>query len=306
MLAALAYQAAEQQADLEQQPHRHREHGLGEDVRRGQDHADHETADDHVRADLLQVLDVDHSDPDQQHRGHRDLEGDAEGEEQSQDEVQVAVDVRHHRHALGRHAGEEVEDHREHQEVGEGHPGVEQDDAGHQQRQRHAFLVLVQAGRDEAPDLREDHRHGEEQRHHHGQLERREERRGDVGGDHAGAFRKEAAQRLGDQGVDLLREVEQAGEDQEDRRHAAQQARTQFGQVRDQGHFLVVLGLLGFIGAHGLRGVSDGGEGGVEAATAGGAAASAGGTAGVLVGGGVGTLGAGLSAAGGGVSCGGF
>ncbi|MCY1424273.1 hypothetical protein D9M71_400100 [compost metagenome] len=143
-----------------------------------------------------------------------------------------------------------MEDQREHQEVGEGHAGVEQHDARHQQRQGDAFLVLVQAGGDEAPDLVQDHRHGEEQRHHHGQLERGEEGRGHVGGDHGRAFRQVLAQGRRDQGVDLLREVEQAGEDQEDRRYAAQQACTQFGEVRDQGHFLVLFRLLV---AHGMR-----------------------------------------------------
>jgi hypothetical protein len=58
------------------------------------------------------------------------------------------------------------------------------------------------------------------------------------------------AQRRRDQGVDLLGEGEQPGEDQEDGGDAAQQAGAQLGQVRNQRHRLVVFRIL----AHGARG----------------------------------------------------
>ncbi|MCY1435575.1 hypothetical protein D9M71_516740 [compost metagenome] len=110
--------------------------------------------------------------------------------------------------------------------------------------------MAVQPGRDEAPYLLEDERDRQEQRDDHGQLERGEERRGHVGGDHRRIGRQVLAQRRGDQGVDLLGEGEQPGKDQENDGNAAQQTGAQFGQVRNQRHWLVVFRIL----AHGARG----------------------------------------------------
>ena len=103
----------------------------------------------------------------------------------------------------------------------------------------------------------QDHRDRNKQRNHHGQLERGEERRSHVSGDHRGTHGQIFTQWCGNQGVDLLREGEQPGEDQENCRDAAQQTGTQFSQVRNQRHWLVVFGLLvsGDV-AHALKGLA--------------------------------------------------
>src|SRR5690606_25507827 len=156
--------AAEQYAYLIEQPHGPGKQRLGNDIRRGQYHADDEAADDDVGADFPQLGHSYHTRQYQQHRGHRDLEGQSERQEQRHDKVEIAVDIRHHRHAIGRGAGKEAEDQREHHEVGEGHAAIEQDDARGQQRQGDALLVLVQTRRDKTPDLVQDKGHGQEQR----------------------------------------------------------------------------------------------------------------------------------------------
>ena len=77
---------------------------------------------------------------------------------------------------------------REDDEVREGRARVEEEDAGDEQRQREAALAPVEAGRDERPDLVEDHGHREEERREQRELERRHERRDDRSRDQAGAF----------------------------------------------------------------------------------------------------------------------
>ena len=112
------------------------------------------------------------------------------------------------------------------------------------------LVMAIQPWRDKTPDLLKDERDGQEQRDDHGQLERREERRGHIGGDHRCIGRQVLAQWRGNQCVDLLGEGEQPGKDQENDGNAAQQAGAQFGQVRNQRHWLVVFRVL----AHGARG----------------------------------------------------
>ncbi|MNS23913.1 hypothetical protein D3C72_557420 [compost metagenome] len=114
--------------------------------------------------------------------------------------------------------------------------------------------MLVQAGGDETPDLVQDHRNGQEQRDHHRQLQWRQERRRHVGGNHRRAGGQVRTQRRRDEGVDLLGKGKQAGEDDENRRYAAQQSGTQLGEVRNQRHVLVVFRKI----AHGARGGSVG------------------------------------------------
>src|SRR5690606_26229522 len=127
--------------------------------------------------------------------------------------------------------------------------------------------------------------HGQEQGADQGQLEGRQKRRSDVRGDHAGAFREEGAQRLRQEGIQVVGEVEQAEEDQQPDRHDAQQARTQFGQVSNQRHVAVVV-LGGQLITHGRGAGSsvDGAPGAGSTASALGAAASAVGAAAVASG----------------------
>ena len=109
-------------------------------------------------------------------RRHRQLEAQPEGEKDHQHEVEVGVDVGHHRHAVGRHRGEEAEHHRQHQEERERAAGIEQQQCGGQQRHRQALLAPVQPGRDEGPQLVQQPRHGGDQGHEEREFQRCEER----------------------------------------------------------------------------------------------------------------------------------
>ena len=86
-------------------------------------------------------------------------------------------------HVVRRGGDEEAEHQREHQEVGERHAEIEQQDRGDQQRHREALLAPVQAGRDERPDLVEHIGHRDQQSGDERQLQRRGEGRGHRGGD---------------------------------------------------------------------------------------------------------------------------
>ena len=80
------------------QVHGNRQQRLGEHVRRGQQHADHERAQENVLAVLRQRIDADHTAQDEKHCSHRHFKGHAKGNEQHQYEVQIAVDIGHHLH----------------------------------------------------------------------------------------------------------------------------------------------------------------------------------------------------------------
>ena len=77
----------------------------------------------------------------------------------------------------------------------------------------------VQAGSHKGPGLMKNKGHGHEDAQVQGQFEGRQERRGDAGGDHAGAFRHGLHQRLGHQGVQLPGKVEQPQKHHENRGH---------------------------------------------------------------------------------------
>ena len=65
--------------------------------------------------------------------------------------------------------------------------------------------MLVEARRDERPRLPEHVRQRQQERRHQRDLERHEERAGDVGRDHRRALRQHAQQRRGERRVDVLR-----------------------------------------------------------------------------------------------------
>ena len=98
--------------DLVQHDQRQREAGLGDDVGRGQDRGDDEHADIGVAPILLQPARRDDADLGQQRQQHRQLEGDAEGEDQLHHQVEVFADLRLelHRQAAGAVGGLEAEE----------------------------------------------------------------------------------------------------------------------------------------------------------------------------------------------------
>ena len=67
-------------------------------------------ADDHVAADVLQLLDADDADPASTHHDDGHLEGDAERDEHRQHEAEVRLDVGRRRDALRREVCDELED----------------------------------------------------------------------------------------------------------------------------------------------------------------------------------------------------
>ena len=76
---------------------------------------------------------------------------DAEGQKQRHHKVQIIANVRHDRHAFRRGSGDESENNRKYQEVGECHPGEEQQGSQNHHRRGKALFVLVQPGRDKSP-----------------------------------------------------------------------------------------------------------------------------------------------------------
>ena len=151
-------------------------------------------------------------------------------------------DVRHHRHAIGRHGIEELERRRQHDEVGKGATRIEQHQRGYQQRPGQALLVLVQARAHEGPQLVQDHRHADEQRHEEGQLQRRDERTRHLGGNQVRTGRHALHQRLGQLCIQMVRHRYQGKQHQQQHHDGPQQARTQLDQVGEQALFDAALG----------------------------------------------------------------
>ena len=83
-----------------------------------------------VTGHLLQLVQSGHAGRDQNDGRDRHLEGQSEGQEQGDHEIEVLADVGHHRHALGRHPREEAEHQRKNDEVSESAAGVEKENAG--------------------------------------------------------------------------------------------------------------------------------------------------------------------------------
>ena len=228
-------EAGEEETYLPQGPHGDRQQGLGEDIGRGQQHADHEDPDDDVGALLPQALGGGDPGPAEQYGGHRYLERHPEREEQGQHEVQIAGNVGRHRHPGGGRAGEEAEHQGEHHVVGERHAGIEEHGTGGHQRHDETPLVLVQAGGDEGPGLIEQIGDGHEEGDHQGQLDGRDEGGRHIRRYHAGPFRQLAEQRPGHEIVDVVGEIDERDKRQQDGRDGTQQTGSQLHQVADKG-----------------------------------------------------------------------
>jgi len=175
------------------------------------------------------------------------LEGKPEGEKNHQDEVQVAADISHYRHALRRDRVEKREHQREYDEVRECDAEIEQHDAGHDQRDRKLFFPTVEAGRHECPELVQHDRHRNEQRDKQTGLERSQKRGRDLGRDHSSVLGQRAHQRARDDFEHFFGKRREAQENQQDRSRGFHQPLAQFDQVRNESSFFELLFVIVFI-----------------------------------------------------------
>ncbi len=232
VLRSVAQPARSQDARFVEQTDGDREQGLGEHVRRRKQHPDDEGGDDHVGTCPPQLIHAHPAQHDQDHDRHWHLERQPEGQKKREHEIEVTADVGGHRHALGRHRCEKREDQREDDEVGEGAAEIEQQHARNQNRQREAALVPVEPRRNEGPELVEHIRQRQRESHEEAELERREQRRGDLDGNHLGSFGQNREERLSEPAVQGAREGQQSEEHEEHREHGAQQPTAELHQMR--------------------------------------------------------------------------
>ena len=161
LLAALE-DPADDDRDLVEDAHRHREHQHADRVARwGDDGHDDADPDDRVAPGLLQRFDVQDADELQEHEQDRELEADAERQHHVGDQAEVLV-RREGRHEVARAADGDEELQGLGQRV-EGQPRAhdEQRQRAEQERDGVLLLVVVEARGDELPQLPEDHRHGD-------------------------------------------------------------------------------------------------------------------------------------------------
>ena len=146
-------------------------------------------------------------------------------------------------------AGEEAEQHREDDEVGEEDAKVVERRTGDDQRQYQLAFMLVEPRGNKGPDLVEHIGDGQKQRDVERQLHRDDEGGGHIGGDHLAALGQALQQGQGQQMIDVVGKVEQGEKQQADRSQRSQQAAAQLEQMADQ-RLLV--------GGHDLLALSDG------------------------------------------------
>ncbi len=237
-----------------------RERELADHVGRGQHRGGDEDQHDRVAPPLLQELRIDQADLAQQGQDHRQLERDAEGEDQRHDEREILV---HLRQKLDRglagladllQADRELDQQRHRQEIDDEGAEQEEDRRGDEVGQEGPALVAVEARRHEGVELGRDHREGQEAGAEHAQLDVGEDLLEEVGRDQPRLVGPDHAHVGIDQHVvDVLREEEADKEHHPESEHRLDQPRTQLDQVLDQG---CARGLdLGFIGLghHALR-----------------------------------------------------
>ena len=113
---------------------------------------------------------------------------------------------------LGGRCREELKYQWEHQEVGEQHSHIKEQDAREQQRKGEFLLAEIESRCHETPDLMQDEWHRDEQRHVGRQFEGRQEWRGNSGCDHLDVTRQVLDQRSCDQLVYVIGKVKKACE----------------------------------------------------------------------------------------------
>ncbi|VDO18302.1 unnamed protein product [Brugia timori] len=205
-------------------------------VRRRQHGGHDEGHDDEVAAEGAQLLDGHHLETHQQHHDDRHLEGDAEGEVQRQDGLDVRGDVGRGRDRGRRELLDEAEHLVEHEQLHEGDARIGQQAAEDDQRQREALLVGVEAGRHEHPGLVHEPWQREQYGGHHQYLERHEEGRKHAHGDQLGVGRHVGTDRHRDDVDQPPRAGPDRQQDAGDRHavDAIEQPVAQLHQVRDE------------------------------------------------------------------------
>src|SRR4029453_7455150 len=113
----------------------------------------HERADDGPLPALEQEARGHEADPGEHEDHHRDLEHEAEAEQEPRVEGPVVVDPRHELDVRPPEAAEELERHREEEVVAEGGSRDEEEGPEDDEGYGVELLVLVEAGGDEGPDL---------------------------------------------------------------------------------------------------------------------------------------------------------
>src|SRR5579883_1413415 len=218
-----------------------RERRLAEHVGRGQDCRDDEGDHDEIAALFAQHLRGDNPDPAKQGQDDRQLEGDAEGEDQGHHQRQIfadlgqELDLRGVRAARLLHAEREADQHRQHHEIDQHGAEPEENGGCDQVRQEGIALVPVEAGGNEFIDL---HRHqrkrdeaGPEQR----KLELGDEIFQQRGVDELRIFRPRHPDERPDQHiVDLLGNQETEDEGHAEGEQRLDQPRAQLDQVVEQ------------------------------------------------------------------------
>ncbi|CDX39926.1 conserved membrane hypothetical protein [Mesorhizobium sp. ORS 3359] len=167
--------------DLVEDDSRDGEAALAHRIGRRQHRGDHEGKHDRPFALLGQRLRRQEPDARQKAGHHRQLEHQAEGEDQRHDQAEIFRNLRQQRNlhlVVGAdllHGQEEPHHHRGEEEIDQRGAHQEQDGRCDQERQERAALVLVEAGRDELVDLRGDQREGDHHAAEHGKLHLGEE-----------------------------------------------------------------------------------------------------------------------------------
>src|SRR5215471_1560848 len=175
----VARQLEEQRGPLPEDVHRHED-----EERRDRVHAwRHEIrqqaeSDQPVGTVSVQPARADDPEHAQRPEDHRQLENQAEGQYEQQDEAQELVPDRQVMQVGGDESDRQYPDEERQGEHCKGHADEEEEARGPDQREDDSLLVLVQAGADEPPDLPEDDGGGGDQAHDEGDLQPQREAAG--------------------------------------------------------------------------------------------------------------------------------
>src|SRR5208282_5680874 len=180
---------------LVERQHRHGERGHADEVGRRQDCGDADHGHDRVAAHPDEIGRVDDADVTQKRQDHRQLEGDAEGEDQRHDEREVFAHLRQkfdRRLArrvdlLERHG--EANEQRHHREIDKQRAEQEEDRGRDQIGEERLALMLVEPRRDELVELDRDNREGDHGRAEHAEADVGVELLEEVGRDQRRLFR---------------------------------------------------------------------------------------------------------------------
>ena len=141
------------------------EHRRRERIAAGRhDHREDDDPQDHEAALGRDTAVGEDPDPGQRDQHDRELHHQAEGQHHGRHEADVLVD-RQQRFRRGSAKLRRKRERERDDEVADGHPDREERERGEEQRPHEPALASGEAGGHEAPDLEEDHRHGQRDAH---------------------------------------------------------------------------------------------------------------------------------------------